>query len=217
MSAGTTTLLVQKYPKSILHEFYQLNGGTPIFLVEPVTLANSTEPRFRCTLTCPAVTNRSGSFEQQVFVAEARAKKGAEHEAASIALNFLLERNMLPPDAQVAVAPPLAAAVALGAGGMSMEVICQSLQALGVIAARTAVAQPPPAGNLSEVERVTDQEIRSCTREELEEMLKRARISFRSMRARLNLTEQTLLNVTQTTIHVNEHARQIVQPSEPET
>lgn len=120
-----------KYPKSILHEFYQVNGGTPTFVVDAVSPANKTEPRFRCTLTCPAVDNSSGgSFEEQVFTAEARKKKTSEHNAASLALDFLRERDMLLPDMQAAMGAPVAAAVAQGAGGVSPQDVKRAVESL---------------------------------------------------------------------------------------
>lgn len=182
---------VQKYPKSVLHEFYQLNGGTPSFEVEPVALPNSTEPRFRCRLTCPAVNNQLGNFQEQMFTAEARAKKGAEHEAASLALVFLRSINMLPPEPPAVMQPPVAAVQA--AGGMNMDDIQRSINALAIMYARVEAADPaPPAPleNVSDLERLTDDEISAMSQAELVNRLKEARLIARNLRVRARLEEQ---------------------------
>jgi hypothetical protein len=101
-----STYNVHKYPKSSLHEFYQLFLGSPRFVVEAVGQGGS-EPRFRCKLTCPAVNTPHASFEETVFVAEARAKKAAEHAASEKALEFIRSKGLLPMGQELPPPPPL--------------------------------------------------------------------------------------------------------------
>eukprot|EP00884_Botryococcus_braunii_P019204 jgi/Botrbrau1/5968/Bobra.0366s0135.4 len=95
---------MRKFPKAVLHEFYQVHEGNPVFSVE----AHSTggPPRFRCTLLCPEVSVGSITFPQTSFTADARSKKEAEHAASEKALSALRQLGMCTPN----MAPsPLAA------------------------------------------------------------------------------------------------------------
>ncbi|CAL5229801.1 g13195 [Coccomyxa viridis] len=96
MSRWGQTKNFPRFPKSALHEFYQVHGGTTVFVIEdgPPPPAS---PKFTCHLTIPALSSPHGGFEQQSFTAVARAKKAAEHAAAEMALEFITACGMLPP------------------------------------------------------------------------------------------------------------------------
>lgn len=77
-----------RFPKSILHEFYQVQGGSPCFSVvsgEPP----STE--FTCHLIIPAVRSAERACDEERFTATGRNKKSAEHAAAALALEHLIK------------------------------------------------------------------------------------------------------------------------------
>jgi hypothetical protein len=100
---------VSKFPKAILHEFYQMHNFVPHFAVAATDPVGG-EPRFRCQLTCPTVTARHRTFPQTVFTADARTKKAAEHAASNQALAALTASGVVSPTAfpraQAAAGPP---------------------------------------------------------------------------------------------------------------
>jgi hypothetical protein len=91
-----------RFPKSCLHEFYQVHGGAPVFSVERAPASGSAAPLFLCQLTIPAVHMPQGGFEETVFTATDRSKKGAEHAAAAKALSFLVSLGAMQPPPYVA-------------------------------------------------------------------------------------------------------------------
>lgn len=110
-------LNVVKYPKSILHEFYQKVQGTPTYVTEAVGTGVG-EPRFRSIVTCPGFRIKDVDFAERSFDGEARAKKQAEHMASEAALEHFRELGVLP-----AVAPPVvqAPAVVANNGKVTLE------------------------------------------------------------------------------------------------
>lgn len=82
-----------KYAKSILMEFYQLHGGTPVFELD----SRDRGPLFSCKLTIPAVRTSKGGFSERSFAASGRSKKGAEHSAAELALRFIASCGLFSP------------------------------------------------------------------------------------------------------------------------
>lgn len=104
-----------RFPKSVLHEFYQQNSsvGIPVFSIEsgprPPAL-----PSFTCTLTIPAVQTAISGYDETTFTAWSRSKKSAEHAAAEKALAFLVSKGLLQPPANPDV-------VSLNARGWDLE------------------------------------------------------------------------------------------------
>lgn len=84
-----------KYPKSLLHEFYQLHDSVPIFEVESIN-ERRPDAQFRCRLFCPGVQSTEGAFPDTTFEGEGLSKKAAEHAASSNALKFIREAGLLP-------------------------------------------------------------------------------------------------------------------------
>ena len=91
-----------RFPKSILHEFFQVHGGTPTFTVD---CASPPSSGFVCQLTIPPVRAPSGKLGEKQFQGRGRSKKAAEHAAAGQAVDFLIAMGtmMQPP---VAGDPP---------------------------------------------------------------------------------------------------------------
>ncbi|CAL5225844.1 g8627 [Coccomyxa viridis] len=96
MSRWSQTKDFPRFPKSALHEFHQVHGGNPVFVIEdgPPPPAS---PKFTCHLTIPALSTPHGGYEQQSFSAVARAKKAAEHAAAEMALEFITTSGVASP------------------------------------------------------------------------------------------------------------------------
>lgn len=89
------TLLAGKTPKSALHEYFQLQGGKPVFELLPGAPPPET-PSFTCKLTIPDVARgrSDGLPSQSVFTGVARTKKGAEHLASDAAMRYI---SAIPP------------------------------------------------------------------------------------------------------------------------
>jgi len=104
-----------RFPKSVLHEFYQQHssGGIPVFSIEsgprPPAL-----PSFTCTLTIPAVQTAISSYDETTFTAWSRSKKSAEHAAAEKALAFLVSKGLLQ-------SPPYQTGMSLNARGGGLK------------------------------------------------------------------------------------------------
>eukprot|EP00884_Botryococcus_braunii_P004141 jgi/Botrbrau1/13728/Bobra.0356s0008.1 len=183
---------VQKYPKSVLHEFYQVHSGTPIFNVDQVP--GTPEPKFRCVLTCPAITHKGTPIAEQTFEAEARSKKAAEHDAAGRALNHFRSLNVLP--AEPVPVAPMAPLAPNATGPITMDELRFFFQRL--IITFTAVgaglqggqAELAPA-RATPAERITDEELARMSRGEIETAFKEVRTVARSLRAELLAKEQT--------------------------
>ncbi|CAL8468266.1 g7806 [Coccomyxa elongata] len=133
-----------RFPKSCLHEFYQVHGGTPAFSVEdgPPPPAS---PKFTCHLTIPAVHTPHGGFEETRFTAWARSKKAAEHSAAEKALEFITGRGLLQAPANPAVLPSNAANTAVGE--MPLEEVRLLQQRLTILSVQLAAAGHKPLVN----------------------------------------------------------------------
>jgi Double-stranded RNA binding motif len=78
---------MRRFPKAVLHEFYQMHEGSPVFNVE--NIISSSAPRFRCSLFCPEVSVGLATFPPTTFTADARSKKESEHAASEKALSAL--------------------------------------------------------------------------------------------------------------------------------
>ncbi|KAK9915218.1 hypothetical protein WJX75_006347 [Coccomyxa subellipsoidea] len=126
-----------RFPKSCLHEFYQVHGGTPVFAVEdgPPPPAS---PKFTCQLTIPAVHTPHGGFEETRFTAWARSKKAAEHSAAEKALEFITGRGLLQAPNNAAVVPAIAGTP--GVGEMPLEEVRLLQQRLRILTVQLAAA-----------------------------------------------------------------------------
>lgn len=88
-------LLAGKTPKSALHEYFQLQGGKPVFELIAGALPPA-PPSFTCKLTIPNTASRrtDGVQPQTVFTGVARTKKGAEHLASDAAMRYI---SAIPP------------------------------------------------------------------------------------------------------------------------
>ena len=90
-----------RFPKSILHEFFQVHGGNPSFTVDCVSPTSS---EFVCQLTLPPVRTPSGGFGEEQLSGRGRSKKAAEHAAARQAIDFLVALGLMRPP--MALEPP---------------------------------------------------------------------------------------------------------------
>jgi hypothetical protein len=78
-----------KFPKALVHEFYQTVNAVPIYHVEAIEPVNG-ELRFRAYLTCPAVNGRDKAFPESVFEGEGRNKREAQHKVSLNAIEALV-------------------------------------------------------------------------------------------------------------------------------
>lgn len=83
-----------KFPKQLLHEFYQLHGTE----IEKRLSFEVEELRgcFKCTVTCPGVVSKIFNFDEFTVTAEGKNKKASMHEASARALLHLQGIRMLP-------------------------------------------------------------------------------------------------------------------------
>eukprot|EP00884_Botryococcus_braunii_P002353 jgi/Botrbrau1/12118/Bobra.0186s0036.1 len=172
----TALNVVVKYPKSQLHEFYQRHAGTPTFDTDPIP--GGTEPRFRCVVTCPAITvNNNVVSEERTFVGEARAKKQAEHAASESALAYLRGLGLVPAEQP----PPVHPAVLVPNNGPmtvgELAHIRSRIMTLAVQLNSLAVPAGVPAGEIDagelsveEVDGMSEGEVRRRLKEAISEI-----------------------------------------------
>mmetsp|Transcript_12762 Transcript_12762/g.38457 ORF Transcript_12762/g.38457 Transcript_12762/m.38457 type:complete len:255 (-) Transcript_12762:240-1004(-) len=83
-------MMVGKTPKSMLHEYFQLQGGKPEFeLARELPSTPQDGPSFICKLVIPRINIPGGALTQTEFSGHARTKKAAEHAAADAAMRYI--------------------------------------------------------------------------------------------------------------------------------